>query len=198
MTRSFWTFATNRFTVIGLLVLIIVLMFPFGRAFRFSTFGGTSRSIEATLSESFETISELNTLRVSMAGVVSSSDESFWGDNNVLIVAQGYAVYGVDLSLAKIEVSELAVKLTLPTPTMNEAYLDMDDSYVYENEVTGLRLHDSKQQLVNATWNEAQNKIISLSLQPRNLAMAKTNLNALVKGLVQPHIGGRTMIIEYK
>ena len=33
---------------------------------------------------------------------------------------------------------------------------------------------------------------------PRNLAMAKTNLNALVKGLVQPHIGGRTMIIEYK
>ena len=198
MTRSFWAFATNRFTIIGLLILVIFLMVPFERAFRFSSFGGKTRSIEVTLSESFESISELNTLRVSMAGVVSGTDESFWGDNNVLIVAQGYAVYGVDLSQAEIEVSELSVKLIIPTPTMNEAYLDMDDSYVYENEMTGLRVHDDKQELVNATWNEAQNKIISLSLQPRNLAMAKTNLNALVKGLVQPHIGGRTMIIEYK
>ena len=154
-------------------------------------------TIQATLSESFESIAELNTLRVSMAGVVSAKDESFWGDNNVLIVAQGYAVYGVDLSHSHVEVNENEVVIFVPTPTMNEAYIDMQDSYVYENEMTGLRMHDKDSDLLNKTWNDAQQKIVDLSTEPRNLNMAKTNLNTIIKGMVEPHIGERTLRIEY-
>ncbi len=195
--KSFVNFITNRFTIFGILLTALFLSFPFGRLFRLSSFGGNSLTIQATLSESFESIAELNTLRVSMAGVVSAKDESFWGDNNVLIVAQGYAVYGVDLSHSHVEVNENEVVIFVPTPTMNEAYIDMQDSYVYENEMTGLRMHDKDSDLLNKTWNDAQQKIVDLSTEPRNLNMAKTNLNTIIKGMVEPHIGERTLRIEY-
>ena len=133
-----------------------------------------------------------------MSGVLEGVDESFWGDNKVLIVAQGYAVYGVDLTTASIDVTENSVEVTIDEPVMNEAYIDMNDSYVYENEMTGLRVHDKGAELLNKTWNNAQDRMIELSLHPRNLNMAKRNLEVLIEGLVEPHIEERELLIEYR
>ena len=133
-----------------------------------------------------------------MSGVVEGVDEAFWGDNKVLIVAQGYAVYGVDLSTADIVVTPNAVTITVSEPVMNEAFIDMQDSYVYENEFTGLRVHDEKAELLNDTWKNAQDRMIELSLHPRNLDMAKRNLEVLIECLVEPHIEERELLIEYR
>ena len=200
-TKSLFEFLSNRFTLIGIVIGIILFSFPVSRFFRLSTFDfGSERKIRivSTLTESFKSIAELNTLRVSMSGVVEGIDESFWGDNKVLIVAQGYAVYGVDLSTANIIVNPENVTITVNEPVMNEAFIDMQDSYVYENEVTGLRVHDASASLMNDTWKSAQDRMIELSLHPRNLDMAKRNLEVLIQGLVEPHINERKLIVEYR
>ena len=199
--RSFLHFITNRFTIIGLVIGMIIFSFPVGRFFRLSTFDWASSesiTVQSTLSDSFKSIGELNTLRVSMSGVVEGVDESFWGDNKVLIVAQGYAVYGVDLTTASIDVTENSVEVTIDEPVMNEAYIDMNDSYVYENEMTGLRVHDKGAELLNKTWKNAQDRMIELSLHPRNLNMAKRNLEVLIEGLVEPHIGDMDLNVNYR
>jgi len=200
-TKSFFDFLTNRFTLIGLALGMLIFSFPVSRFFRLSTFDfGSDRNITivSTLTDSFKSIAELNTLRVSMSGVVEGVDESFWGDNKVLIVAQGYAVYGVDLSTADIVVTPDAVTITVNEPVMNEAFIDMQDSYVYENEFTGLRVHDEKAELLNDTWKNAQDRMIELSLHPRNLEMAKRNLEVLIEGLVEPHIEERELLVDYR
>ena len=199
--KSFFDFLTNRFTLIGIALGMLIFSFPVTRFFRMSTFdfgSGRNVTIVSTLTDSFKSIAELNTLRVSMSGVVEGVDESFWGDNKVLIVAQGYAVYGVDLSTADIVVTPNAVTITVSEPVMNEAFIDMQDSYVYENEFTGLRVHDEKAELLNDTWKNAQDRMIELSLHPRNLDMAKRNLEVLIEGLVEPHIEERELLIEYR
>ena len=199
--KSFFDFLTNRFTLIGIALGMLIFSFPVTRFFRMSTFDfGSGRNVRivSTLTDSFKSIAELNTLRVSMSGVVEGVDESFWGDNKVLIVAQGYAVYGVDLSTADIVVTPDAVTITVSEPVMNEAFIDMQDSYVYENEFTGLRVHDEKAELLNDTWKNAQDRMIELSLYPRNLDMAKRNLEVLIEGLVEPHIEERELLIEYR
>jgi len=199
--KSFFDFLTNRFTLIGIALGMLIFSFPVTRFFRMSTFdfgSGRNVTIVSTLTDSFKSIAELNTLRVSMSGVVEGVDESFWGDNKVLIVAQGYAVYGVDLSTADIVVTPDAVTITVSEPVMNEAFIDMQDSYVYENEFTGLRVHDEKAELLNDTWKNAQDRMIELSLHPRNLNMAKRNLEVLIGGLVEPHIEERELLIEYR
>ena len=199
--KSFFDFLTNRFTLIGIALGMLIFSFPVTRFFRMSTFdfgSGRNVTIVSTLTDSFKSIAELNTLRVSMSGVVEGVDESFWGDNKVLIVAQGYAVYGVDLSTADIVVTPDAVTITVSEPVMNEAFIDMQDSYVYENEFTGLRVHDEKAELLNDTWKNAQDRMIELSLYPRNLDMAKRNLEVLIEGLVEPHIEERELLIEYR
>jgi hypothetical protein len=199
--KSFFDFLTNRFTLIGIALGMLIFSFPVTRFFRMSTFdfgSGRNVTIVSTLTDSFKSIAELNTLRVSMSGVVEGVDESFWGDNKVLIVAQGYAVYGVDLSTADIVVTPDAVTITVSEPVMNEAFIDMQDSYVYENEFTGLRVHDEKAELLNDTWKNAQDRMIELSLHPRNLDMAKRNLEVLIEGLVEPHIEERELLIEYR
>jgi hypothetical protein len=199
--KSFFDFLTNRFTLIGIALGMLIFSFPVTRFFRMSTFdfgSGRNVTIVSTLTDSFKSIAELNTLRVSMSGVVEGVDESFWGDNKVLIVAQGYAVYGVDLSTAGIVVTPDAVTITVNEPVMNEAFIDMQDSYVYENEFTGLRVHDEKAELLNDTWKNAQDRMIELSLHPRNLDMAKRNLEVLIEGLVEPHIEERELLIEYR
>ena len=199
--KSFFDFLTNRFTLIGIALGMLIFSFPVTRFFRMSTFdfgSGRNVTIVSTLTDSFKSIAELNTLRVSMSGVVEGVDESFWGDNKVLIVAQGYAVYGVDLSTADIVVTPDAVTITVNEPVMNEAFIDMQDSYVYENEFTGLRVHDEKAELLNDTWKNAQDRMIELSLHPRNLDMAKRNLEVLIEGLVEPHIEERELLIDYR
>ena len=199
--KSFFDFLTNRFTLIGIALGMLIFSFPVTRFFRMSTFdfgSGRNVTIVSTLTDSFKSIAELNTLRVSMSGVVEGVDESFWGDNKVLIVAQGYAVYGVDLSTADIVVTPDAVTITVNEPVMNEAFIDIQDSYVYENEFTGLRVHDEKAELLNDTWKNAQDRMIELSLHPRNLDMAKRNLEVLIEGLVEPHIEERELLIEYR
>tara|TARA_Y100000114_G_scaffold43273_1_gene38743 strand:+ start:2764 stop:3423 length:660 start_codon:yes stop_codon:yes gene_type:complete len=199
--KSFFDFLTNRFTLIGIALGMLIFSFPVTRFFRMSTFdfgSGRNVTIVSTLTDSFKSIAELNTLRVSMSGVVEGVDESFWGDNKVLIVAQGYAVYGVDLSTADIVVTPDAVTITVSEPVMNEAFIDMQDSYVYENEFTGLRVHDEKAELLNDTWKNAQDRMIELSLHPRNLDMAKRNLEVLIEGLVEPHIEERELLIDYR
>ena len=199
--KSFFDFLTNRFTLIGIALGMLIFSFPVTRFFRMSTFdfgSGRNVTIVSTLTDSFKSIAELNTLRVSMSGVVEGVDESFWGDNKVLIVAQGYAVYGVDLSTADIVVTPDAVTITVSEPVMNEAFIDMQDSYVYENEFTGLRVHDEKAELLNDTWKNAQDRMIELSLHPRNLDMAKRSLEVLIEGLVEPHIEERELLIEYR
>ena len=199
--KSFFDFLTNRFTLIGIALGMLIFSFPVTRFFRMSTFdfgSGRNVTIVSTLTDSFKSIAELNTLRVSMSGVVEGVDESFWGDNKVLIVAQGYAVYGVDLSTADIVVTPDAVTITVSEPVMNEAFIDMQDSYVYENEFTGLRVHDERAELLNDTWKNAQDRMIELSMHPRNLDMAKRNLEVLIEGLVEPHIEERELLIEYR
>lgn len=181
------------FVVVFLLSILAVL----ARQSFYPAFGNIRDvSVRATLTESFQNISQLNVLKVSMAGIVDGVDESFWGDNKVLIVAQGYANLGVDLSYVNIYVDEKEVQITILEPQVTDAYIDMSQSRIYERELGTFRV-DTNGELENLTWQKAHDKMIDMAYDEKNVSMAKTNTVALIRALVSPYIGNRSLTIEF-
>jgi hypothetical protein len=94
----------------------------------------------ATLVQQIQGLAELVTVKYVLEKLVVLEDTRWYGDNRVLLVAQGVVKAGIDLQ--KIEPSDLeldlnTVHLTLPPVTITDVYLDEQNTRVLEHS-TGL------------------------------------------------------------
>jgi hypothetical protein len=94
----------------------------------------------ATLVQQIQSLAELVTVKYVLEKLVVLEDTRWYGDNRVLLVAQGVVKAGIDLQ--KIESSDLeldlnTVHLTLPPVTITDVYLDEQNTRVLEHS-TGL------------------------------------------------------------
>jgi hypothetical protein len=94
----------------------------------------------ATLVQQIQGLSELVTVKYVLEKLVVLEDTRWYGDNRVLLVAQGVVKAGIDLR--KIEPSDLdldhnTVQITLPPVAITDVYLDEQNTRVLEHS-TGL------------------------------------------------------------
>ncbi len=94
----------------------------------------------ATLVQQIQSLAELVTVKYVLEKLVVLEDTRWYGDNRVLLVAQGVVKAGIDLR--EIEPSDLdldlnTVQITLPPVTITDVYLDEQNTRVLEHS-TGL------------------------------------------------------------
>lgn len=107
--------------------------------------GGVRVYSPAALLQQVQTLSQLVTVKYVVEKVVLLEDVKWYGDNRVLLLAQGVVKAGVDLGRLQpedLEVSGKRVGVRLPPPQITDVYLDDRQTRVVERETGLLRMFD--------------------------------------------------------
>ncbi len=92
-----------------------------------------------------QSLSELVTVKYVLNKVVVLEDVKWYGENRVLLLAQGVVKAGIDLkrlSPEDVSISGKKISLRLPTPQITDAYLDDKASQVIDHTTGLLRAFD--------------------------------------------------------
>lgn len=107
---------------------------------------GTTRIYSTpALLQQIQTLSHLVTVKYIIEKVVLLEDVKWYGQNRVLLVAQGVVKAGTDLNRIRpedIQVSDKKIVITLPPAQITDAYLDDNQTKVVEHSTGLLRAFD--------------------------------------------------------
>lgn len=113
---------------------------------RFISGGAGPRALpSAIVLKQVQTLSQLVTVKYVMEKVVIMEDAKWFGDNRVLLVANGIVKAGVNFDQLKpedLQISEKKVVIRLPNPQITDAYLDDRQTRVVERTTGLLRTFD--------------------------------------------------------
>ena len=143
-----------------------------------------SRAGGATLLRQVQSLSQLVTVKYVLEKIVDVRDDKWYGDNNVLLVAQGIVKAGINLDNlqpADLEVSDKKITITLPHPAITDAYLDDHNTEVIERTTGFMRKFDKD--LEQKTRAQAVDEIRSLAQDNGILKDAQDRAKAQVEGL---------------
>ena len=133
-------------TLVALLLVFLVGLWLGVTVPRFITGGSGPRMLpSATVLRQVQTLSQLVTVKYVMEKIVVMEDAKWFGDNRVLLVANGIVKAGVNLENIKpedLQVSEKKVVIRLPNPQITDAYLDDRQTRVVERTTGLLRTFD--------------------------------------------------------
>jgi hypothetical protein len=107
--------------------------------------GGVKIYGTSALLQRVQTLSQLVTVKYVIEKAVVVEDVKWYGENRVLLLAQGIVKAGVDLSQVKpedIEISGRRLTLRLPRAQVTDVYLDETQTRVVERETGLLRAFD--------------------------------------------------------
>ena len=124
------------------------------------------------------------TVKYVLEKIVDVRDDKWYGDNNVLLVAQGIVKAGINLDNlqpADLEVSDKKITITLPHPAITDAYLDDHNTEVIERTTGFMRKFDKD--LEQKTRAQAVDEIRSLAQDNGILKDAQDRAKAQVEGL---------------
>jgi len=125
------------------LALAVLLTFTVGRWANRG--GGAHLWNTASVVHEVQSLSELVTVKYVMDKVVVLEDVKWYGENRVLLLAQGVVKAGIDLKRLKPEdatISGKTITLRLPPPQILDAYLDDKASQVIDHTTGLLRAFD--------------------------------------------------------
>jgi len=130
-------------TAVVVLVLAVYLTFT---AARWLNHGG-SRFFWNTTSvvHEVQSLSDLVTVKFVLNKVVVLEDVKWYGENRVLLLAQGVVKAGIDLKKLKpedVSIADKKISLRLPPPQITDAYLDDAASQVIDHTTGLLRAFD--------------------------------------------------------
>jgi hypothetical protein len=149
---------------------------------------------------SLQPINELATLKVGVAGVVraSHSPSHWWqGTNQLVIVGRGNALYAIDLAQLDIMVNDRELRLNLPQPRVIDAWIDLEDSAIWDQRRGFLRGNDFTD-LQRAAWQEAQTMVYRAGHCDRYQRAAKRSAERLIADLLRPYVSPRQITIEWR
>ncbi|MGD1084045.1 MAG: DUF4230 domain-containing protein [Verrucomicrobiota bacterium] len=147
-------------------------------------FWSGSRAGGATLLRQVQSLSQLVTVKYVMEKFVDVRDSKWYGDNNVLLVAQGVVKAGINLDNlqpADLEVSDKKITITLPHPDIMDAYLDDKNTQVIERTTGFMRKFDKD--LEQKTRAQAVEEIRLLAEEHGILKDAQDRAKAQVESL---------------
>lgn len=141
--RKLRNFLWTLMAVVGLL-LAVGLAFTVARQFNFLGGGRFFWNTTSVVHE-VQSLSDLVTVKYVMNKVVVLEDVKWYGENRVLLLAQGVVKAGIDLKRLKpedVSISEKKISLHLPPPQITDAYLDDSASQVIDHTTGLLRAFD--------------------------------------------------------
>jgi hypothetical protein len=172
----------------------IMVIVPVAAGFALCLFFGIrSRTLEAwggprvssvTLLRQVQSLSQLVTVKYVLEKVVEVQDAKWYGDNNVLLVAQGVVKAGINLDNlrpADLEVGDKKITITLPHPAITDVYLDDHHTEVVERTTGFLRAFDKD--LEQKTRAQAVDEIRLLAVDNGILKDAQDRAKAQVESL---------------
>lgn len=110
-----------------------------------ATGGGPTVYNTATVLRQVQTLSQLVTVKYVMEKIVVMEDVKWFGENRVLLVANGVVKAGVDFSRLQpedVRVADKTIALRLPAAQITDAYLDDRQTRVVERTTGLLRTFD--------------------------------------------------------
>ena len=130
-------------TAVVVLALAVYLTFTIARWLDH----GSSRFFWNTTSvvHEVQSLSDLVTVKYVLNKVVVLEDVKWYGENRVLLLAQGVVKAGIDLKRLKpedVSISGKRISLRLPPPEITDAYLDDKASQVIDHTTGLLRAFD--------------------------------------------------------
>ena len=130
-------------TAIVMLVLAAYLTFTTARCLNH----GSSQFFWNTTSvvHEVQSLSDLVTVKYVMDKVVVLEDVKWYGENRVLLLAQGVVKAGIDLKRLKpedVSITDKKISLKLPVSQITDAYLDDKQSQVIDHTTGLLRAFD--------------------------------------------------------
>ena len=99
----------------------------------------------ATVVRQIQSLNELVTVKFSLEKVVVLEDAKWYGDNRVTLIAHGTVKAGIDLQKLQpgdIAISDRKIRLTLPTASVTDAYLNDRETQVLERTTGMMRVFD--------------------------------------------------------
>ena len=131
-------------------LLIVCLMLAIGAGSRPIYTGSASPEApdSAAFMTTLEEISEFQTLRVGISGIVTAEEKPSWiwqSDSKIVLLVKGYATYGVDLDQVSVAMDAQRLVVTLPRPRVTACWVDVVESSVWDRH-EGL-LHDASSDL---------------------------------------------------
>jgi hypothetical protein len=172
----------------------IMVIVPVAAAFALCLFIGLSRmpgpgnvrSISTTsLLQQVQALSQLVTIKYVIQEVVDVHDTKFYGDNHLILVAQGVVKAGINLENMRpddIDVSDKKITVTLPHPAITDIYLDEKQTKVVEWTTGILRAFDKD--LEQTTRAQAIDQIRTQALDNGILKEAQDRAEAQVENLL--------------
>jgi hypothetical protein len=132
-------------------VLLVVLLFGLGvycgvkLSHRFDFGSGTKVRTSISLLRQVQTLSQLVTVKYVIQQAERVQDVKWYGENDVVILANGIVNAGVDfnrLNLGDLQVNGKSVRVTLPSAQVTDAYLDDKQTRVIDRKTGLLRSFD--------------------------------------------------------
>ena len=138
LRNFFWTL-----TAVVVLALAVYLTFTTARWLNH----GSSRFFwnTTTVVHEVQSLSDLVTVKYVLNKVVVLEDVKWYGENRVLLLAQGVVKAGIDLKRLQpedVSISGKKISLRLPPPEITDAYLDDKASQVIDHTTGLLRAFD--------------------------------------------------------
>jgi hypothetical protein len=125
---------------------VVALCLFFGSFSRNTGFlSGSQHATPAALLRQVQTLSQLVTVKYVLEKVVDVQDVKWYGQNHVLLVAQGVAKAGINLDNLKpddLVISDNKITITLPHPAITDVYLDDQHTQILERTTGTLRAFD--------------------------------------------------------
>lgn len=133
-----------------------------------------------TIVARLQPILELSTLKVSVSGIVNATQPSkhWWqGDSRLVLLVRGEALYSIDLSCLKVNITDNRVSLSLPPPRVAEAWVDVEQSTIWKREIGRFR-SEEQVKLEEEAWHAAKQLVEdgADNERHRQLAMTRTEI----------------------
>ncbi len=139
-----------------------------------------------TIVARLQPIQELSTLKVSVSGIVNASQPGrhWWqGENRLVLLVRGQALYSIDLSGLKVEVEEGRVRIELPPPRVAEAWVDVEQSRIWKREVGRFR-SENQVRLEEEAWHSAHKLVKAGAETESHLRLAMVRTENRITGIV--------------
>jgi len=180
-----------RLALLGLLLLLAAVAgWRIGISSSAVTSPNDQRILQTTTTvlKQVQALSEYVTVKYVLEKVIIYEDVKWYGDNRVLLVAQGIVKAGLDFSLMSpddIHLSGRHIQLRLPPPTITEAYLNEHHTRVIERSTGMLRQFDKglEQEARIRALEEIQRSARFNGILDQAAQNARRQLSALLVGL---------------
>jgi len=132
-------------TLTAVVVLALAVYLTFTAAHWLNHGGGRFFWNTTSVVHEVQSLSDLVTVKYVLNKVVVLEDVKWYGENRVLLLAQGVVKAGIDLKRLKpedVSISGKKISLRLPPPQITDAYLDDKASQVIDHTTGLLRAFD--------------------------------------------------------